>query len=477
MDFLRIIARMMIELSNLLSNQGGELAGTIVYCGEQETAKSLKLELMADWIETEWRSIHADEKWITVSAPGNALADASVIAKFDLDFALPGDYRFTGYGATECDLLARIDALSIEGNITQRAGAFVYRFTHAAGETVDVLLMVCPFRDQDGDDWQWYIASLAAVPEAFIPVWNAFVNECSRLNTALEPTEKVVIIGGRSESFVPTVKWDEVVLPAKLKADLRDDVSGFFDKGIGVYQRLNLKPFRKLLLAGVPGTGKTMLCSALATWAIEQGYLVIYISSACKNPNEQYGSTFGKIEHALRVAAYSAYPTLILLEELDAYLHPDEKALVLNVLDGNESSMNDKGTLLVATTNYPEAIDERILKRPGRLDRIFIIPETRTQIDAEKMLRQYLGTMWQDEHRAMVPQLIGYPGAFIREVAVYALTQCAYDDLTELSLDMLERSFHGLKEQLDARDDFLKTRVTTGFVPPVEAIPSNGHSN
>ena len=177
------------------------------------------------------------------------------------------------------------------------------------------------------------------------------------------------------------------------------------------------------------------------------------------------------------MAAFSAYPTLILLEELDAYLHPHEKALVLNVLDGNESSMNDKGTLLIATTNYPEAIDERILKRPGRLDRIFIIPETRTQIDAEKMLRQYLGTMWQDEHKAMVPQLIGYPGAFIREVAVYALTQCAYDDLTVLTLEMLERSFHGLKEQLDARDDFLKTRGTTGFVLQTEAIPSNGHSN
>jgi len=90
---------------------------------------------------------------------------------------------------------------------------------------------------------------------------------------------------------------------------------------------------------------------------------------------------------------------------------------------------------------------------------IFIIPETRAQTDAEQMLRQYLGSMWQDEHRALVPQLIGYPGAFIREVAVYALTQCAYDDLTELSLDMLERSFNGLKEQLDARDDFLTKRT------------------
>lgn len=88
--------------------------------------------------------------------------------------------------------------------------------------------------------------------------------------------------------------------------------------------------------------------------------------------------------------------------------------------------------LLVATTNYPEVIDERVLKRPGRLDRIFIIPETRAAIDAEKMLRQYLGTLWQDEHKGLIPALVGYPGAFIREVAVYALTQVAYDDLNHL---------------------------------------------
>lgn len=219
-----------------------------------------------------------------------------------------------------------------------------------------------------------------------------------------------------------------------------------------------------------------MLCSALAKWAIAQGYLVIYVSSARKDPNDRYGSTFDKIEHALRVAADSAHPTMILLEELDAYLHAEEKALVLNVLDGNESLMNERGTLLVATTNYPEAIDERILKRPGRLDRIFIIPETRARNDAEQMLRQYLGVMWREDHRALVPQLVGYPGAFIREVAVHALTQCAYDDLNDLSLEMLQRSFSGLKEQLDARDDFLKHR-TIGIVPKAElTAPRNGHS-
>jgi len=43
-----------------------------------------------------------------------------------------------------------------------------------------------------------------------------------------------------------------------------------------------------------------------------------------------------------------------------------------------------------------------------------------------------------DDHKELIPALVGYPGAFIREVAVYALTQCAYDDLNELSYELLD---------------------------------------
>jgi hypothetical protein len=66
--------------------------------------------------------------------------------------------------------------------------------------------------------------------------------------------------------------------------------------------------------------------------------------------------------------------------------------------------------------------------------------------------------MWQDDHTAVVPDLVGYPGAFIREVAVYALTQVAYDDSTELPLSLLAESFKRLKDQIDVRDDFLTKR-------------------
>ena len=110
---------------------------------------------------------------------------------------------------------------------------------------------------------------------------------------------------------------------------------------------------------------------------------------------------------------------------------------------------------MIATTNHPEKIDDRVLKRPGRLDRVFIIPEMESEDIAEKMLRQYLGDAWQDEHVEIVSDLIGRPGAFIREVALYALTMAAYNNEETLSLEMLRESLDTLVKQIEAKDDFL----------------------
>ncbi len=419
-----------------------------------DNSQTLKIEVMGRWIDKEWIEKRPDEKLITILIPDSCLQQEA-LKDFDKSLNLQGGYHFRGAQPIECSVVVSIAAASLHtGKLTEKTGAFIYNFDPAeeGGSPVETLVMASYFTD-DG-----HVVSVACIPEAFLATWLAFANECVRLASALSPTSQVMIIGGRAPSFIPTVEWDDVILPAKLKNELMQDVESFFSTGIEVYRRLKLKPFRKLLLAGVPGTGKTMLCSALARWSLGREYLVIYVSGA-----DRSGSSFWKIEQALSIAARSKVPTLILLEELDAYLHEEEKAMVLNVLDGAESAENEKGTLLIATTNYPEAIDERILKRPGRLDRIYIIPETREREDAERMLQQYLGTMWKEEHRTMAHELVGYPGAFIREVAVYALTQVAYEDLQELSLELLEQSFDRLQEQIEARDDFLTKRARVGF--------------
>src|SRR5690606_30716483 len=118
------------------------------------------------------------------------------------------------------------------------------------------------------------------------------------------------------------------------------------------------------------------------------------------------GANFFKIQQALAISVNSQRPTLILLEEIDSFLNDKQKSMILNVLDGVESFENEHGTMLIATTNYPEAIDDRVLKRPGRLDRIYIVPPAQSEDIVEHMLRLYLGDMWQEEHVEMTKRLI-----------------------------------------------------------------------
>ena len=264
-----------------------------------------------------------------------------------------------------------------------------------------------------------------------------------------------MVIGGNRRSFESKIHLDDIILSNSLKERILNDVKSFFERGSAIYREMNLNPFRKLLLAGVPGTGKTMMCNALANWALEQGYRAIYISSASRSPGESDGANFWKIQRALWTASSSEKPALIILEEFDAYIKAEEKALILNVLDGAEGIENPHGTLLIATTNYPEAIDERILKRPGRLDRIYIVPPIEDIYQAEAMLKLYLRNLWRDEHRALAVEMIGYPGSFVREVLVFAVTQMVESGMRELSLSELQQSFAELQVQIASRDELV----------------------
>ena len=66
------------------------------------------------------------------------------------------------------------------------------------------------------------LVSLAAVPEAYLKTWEYFTDECARINDAVEPEEKVYVIGGKIESFVPIVDWDEIILPNILKHEIQN---------------------------------------------------------------------------------------------------------------------------------------------------------------------------------------------------------------------------------------------------------------
>lgn len=371
---------------------------------------------------------------------------------------LRGKARYDGLQALDCPVVVPISDYGSRGKkmmLTATAGAYLFRFSVEGADPFEVVYASSYFDDDVQD-----LTAIAIVPADRLETWAAFEFACARaVRPRIRRRRDVYIIGGTDAFFDPTVDWEDVILPDDLKDNLVEDMEAFFTKGVQIYRQLKLAPFRKLLLAGVPGTGKTMLCAAMAKKAISQGRIVVYVSGSDRD-----GASFEKIQRALQAVTAARYPVLLIVEEIDAYLQGDDKARVLNVLDGVESPNNPEGALLLATTNYPEVIDERIAKRPGRLDRIFVIPTIQDDAHAEKMLRHYMADQWRDDHLAVVPQLINQPGAFVREAALHARMLAAHEHRTEVTLEYLQQSIDSLLRQIHAGSDFLRERRPIGLL-------------
>lgn len=407
-------------------------------------------EKLVGWAREVWKERHPDSEAVTIWASSecsNRIAQSQVKP----GRRLRAKSRFVKAERLECPLIVPISDYGTRGKhmvLTASAGAYVFRFTHE-DEAFEVLYASAYMSDEAQE-----LSAVALVPEDRLDIWAAFELACARaVRPRIRRRRDVYIIGGTDAFFDPTVDWEDVILPEDLKAKLLEDMEAFFSEGVDIYRQLKLAPFRKLLLAGVPGTGKTMLCAALAKLAIRRGRVVVYVSGSDRD-----GASFEKIQRALQAVAAARFPVLLIVEEFDAYLRGDDKARVLNVLDGIESPNNPKGALLLATTNYPEAIDERISKRPGRLDRIFVIPTIEDEVQAERMLRHYMREHWHTDHVTVVADLVNQPGAFVREVALHARMIAAHERRTEVTLDILERSVQSLLKQLRSERDFLNQR-------------------
>lgn len=411
----------------------------------------MQYERLVRWARETWQERSPNRAFVTIWAAAecsNMMAHQQVRP----GRKMRGKARYLGMESLDCPAVVPISDYSSRGKhttLTASAGAYAFKFQPEGEDPFEVIFVSSYFDDEAQD-----LTAIALVPPEKLDTWAAFEFACGRaVRPRIRRRRDMYIIGGTDAFFDPTVDWDDVILEDELKSRLLDDMEAFFTKGVEIYRQLKLPPFRKLLLAGVPGTGKTMLCAAMAKVAINRGRIVVYVSGADRD-----GASFEKIQRALQAVTAANYPVLLIVEELDAYLHGDDKARVLNVLDGIESPNNPQGALLVATTNYPEAIDERISKRPGRLDRIFIIPPIESEKNAERMLRHYMGDQWKDEHNTIVPQLLDQPGAFVREVALQARMLAAHEHRTEVTLEMLEQSVSTLSRQLRAERDFLARR-------------------
>jgi hypothetical protein len=417
----------------------------------------MRYERLVQWATDAWEARYDDSPFLTIWASPEC-SNQIALDKIKPGRRMRGKARYHGYESIDCDVVVPISDYGSRGRrmvLTASAGAYVFTFLDKeTDETFDVLY-VSSYIDDESQD----LTAVALVPEGRLNTWASFEMTCSKVvRPRIKRRRDVYIIGGTESFFDPQMSLDDVILAEGLKEDILGDIEAFFNEGVDIYHTLKLTPFRKLLLAGVPGTGKTMLCAALARHAIEQRRIVVYVSGSDRD-----GATFEKIHRGFQAVANASLPTLLIVEEIDAYLRGDDKARILNVLDGIESPSNSKGTLMIATTNYPEAIDDRVFKRPGRLDRIFVIPTIQDESLAERMLRHYMADQWDESHLEILPKLVNQPGAFVREVALHARMLAAHERATVVTGEMLQESVNSLLRQMKAEGNFIEQRRPLGL--------------
>lgn len=117
---------------------------------------------------------------------------------------------------------------------------------------------------------------------------------------------------------------------------------------------------RGILLYGVAGSGKSCAIKLIIQQVIKMGGIGLRFD---------HPPTFINCTRVLRQIQPDV-PIVVIMEDLDAIIHQYNESYILNMLDGIDGFEN---IVYLATTNYPEELEGRIVNRPSRFDKRFHI--------------------------------------------------------------------------------------------------------
>jgi transitional endoplasmic reticulum ATPase len=178
----------------------------------------------------------------------------------------------------------------------------------------------------------------------------------------------------------PNINWEDIGGLEQIKQELKEAVEWPL-KHMGSFKKLGIKPPKGLLLYGPPGTGKTLLAKAVANES-EANFILV-------NGPELLNKWVGESSKGIRKIfekARQASPCIIFFDEIDSITSRRGTEVgtkvgdqmvntLLAEIDGLQE-LND--VVVVGATNRPDIIDPALL-RPGRFDRLLLIPPPNKQ--------------------------------------------------------------------------------------------------
>lgn len=153
-------------------------------------------------------------------------------------------------------------------------------------------------------------------------------------------------------------------LPIKEPKEILADIENFWELK-DQFRKYKMVYKRGILMHGPPGCGKSYLIQTLTNKIVEKGGIVFTLNSESKvDMFTNFCQIFRQIEPDRAL--------LVVIEDIDNIVSQGHGLLsaLLNVLDGVNQIDN---VVYLATTNYPERLQERIANRPSRFDRMYEI--------------------------------------------------------------------------------------------------------
>lgn len=240
------------------------------------------------------------------------------------------------------------------------------------------------------------------------------------------------------------VSFKDVAGNEAAKQDLTEIVD--FLKNPKKYEKLGAKIPRGVLLAGDPGTGKTLMARAVAG----EANVPFFSISGSEFAEMFVGVGASRVRDLFSKAKKNA-PSIIFIDEIDAVAHKrdarggagreDEQTLnqILVEMDGFD---NDSGVIVMAATNRVDMLDKALL-RPGRFDRHVnvALPERKDRLEILKVHFKGKPVEENVDLEALAKKTAGSSGADLANIANEAAITAAREGHKAISNKDLTEAF------------------------------------
>lgn len=270
------------------------------------------------------------------------------------------------------------------------------------------------------------------------------------------------------------ITFKDVAGNESAKQDLEEIVD--FLKHPRKYETLGAKIPRGVLLAGDPGTGKTLMARAVAG----EANVPFFSISGSEFAEMFVGVGASRVRDLFQKAKKNA-PSIIFIDEIDAVAHKrdarggagreDEQTLnqILVEMDGFD---NESGVIVIAATNRIDMLDKALL-RPGRFDRHInvTLPERKDRLEILKVHFKNKPTVKDIKLEDLAAKTAGSSGADLANIANEAAIAAARESNKEITNADLTEAFERI-----AIGPERKSKVMNDHERKVTAYHEAGHA-